>query len=152
MEWLKLVNVVVITPGHSLSTHNKLRQQRHVKSDKNNTTSNFCPELTIHFTKHFWPPVMNSGEECHHHTAHHYIVEVGNYIVCIMQVNIYNQCAEHNACKTTDGKQKEKHHGIQHGCFHVDGPLVHGCQPVKYFYTGWDSDQECKKREYHTGK
>src|SRR6056297_1335935 len=152
MERLKLVDIVVVTPRHTLCSHNELGQEGHVKANENDATGNFSPEFIVHFTKHFWPPVVNSGKKRHYHTAHHYIMEVGNNVVGIMQVNIYNKRAEHYAGKPADGKQKEKHHGIKHGRFHIDGALVHGSQPVKYFNTRWDSNKEREEREYHTCK
>merc|ERR1711991_636551 len=83
----------------------------------------------------FWQPIINCGCPAEHSTC--------NHDISIMILRICSCYREHHSSKATKRKQNYKGDTKQHRCFIGNSPFIHGSDPIKDFYSCWNSDEHC---------
>src|SRR5208282_1412095 len=101
--------------------------------------------LPVHPAEHLRKPVMQRTQKRKPHASEHYIMEMGNYPICAVQMQVCRNRALYEACETSDGKQKDERQRVQHGGVEPDGPLIQRAQPIKYLHTARHGNKKCEE-------
>src|SRR5579863_3538173 len=104
MDGLELVEVIKITAGHSLATHDELGAEGHVEADEDERAADASPFFGIHAAGHLGPPVVQAAEEGDHGAAHHYVMEVRDYEIGVGEVDVDGERREEDAGEAADGE------------------------------------------------
>src|SRR5258708_29830865 len=139
----------MIAARHSEVAENELREERQVEADKGDERGQFGPAFGIHASGDLRPPEMHSSQIGHDHAAHHYIMEVGNYEVGIVNMDVETEGRQEQAGQSADGEQADEAEGVEHGRFKGDRALVHGGGPVEYLDRRRYGDRVAEQREDH---
>ena len=141
----------MIAPGHSQVTENELREEGQVESDEGDQRSQLGPALRIRPASHLGPPEMQSSYIGHHHATDHYVMEMSNHKVGVVNMDISAKRCQEQTCKPANGEQPDEADGVQHRRFKADFALVHGGRPVEDLDRRRNSNGETQQRKDHGG-
>src|SRR5207253_3129993 len=102
---LILSGIRMVTSWHSEITENELRKKCQVKAKNNNDSRNSSPFFAVTFSRHFWPPEMDSTQISHHCATNHDVMEVCYNKIRIMHMHINCNGCQMQTCETSNNKK-----------------------------------------------
>src|SRR3984957_2389543 len=109
---LELFGIRSISPRHSFAAGDKLDEERDVEPNENDDGGDLPDALVIHLAEDLRPPVVHSAEEREERAAHHYIVEVGDDEIGVMEGNIGLQRTQEKPGQAANGEKQDETQGI----------------------------------------
>src|SRR5690554_7857905 len=123
----------MIAPWHAEIAEQKLGEKRQVKPQKHRPCRYLPEKLRIKPSGHLRPPKMKPAHQRADHSADHNIVEMSDYEVGIVNVDIDGECRDKEPGEPANGEEAQKPERVNHGRFHIDTPLIKGDRPVENF-------------------
>ena len=108
--------IVVVTARHALRTQHELGEEGDIEADEDDPAGDRSKTLVVHATEDLRPPMVQTTDHSDQCTAHHHVVEVGNYKVGVVQVHVGTQCGQVQAGETADGEQEQECQRVPHRC------------------------------------
>src|SRR5579864_6980628 len=132
VEHLELRRILVIAARHAVVTKNELREERQVESDEDDEGGETRPAFRIELAGNFRPPEMHASEVSHERPADHDVVEVCDYEIGVMDMNVDAEGGQKQPGEAAHGEQANETEGVKHGSI-VDRSLVKRGSPVEHF-------------------
>src|SRR5271165_84342 len=145
---LKLSRILIVAARHAEISEDELREEREVETDEYDQRSQLRPAFGIELAGNFRPPEMHAAEISHDRAADHDVVEVGDYEICIGDVNVDSQAGEEETGESADGEQAEESEGVEHGRVVVNRSLVERGCPVENLHCRGHRDGVTEHGEY----
>lgn len=142
------VCVRVVTTWKTCQSDEVHREENPVRTDRCDPEVNITHILVKHAPEHSRIPVVNPGEHSVKGRDTHYKVEVGNYEIRIVNVDIECTVPEDDSGKTSGDEGGNESDGEQHRRVHLQVTFPQCRDPVEGFYRRWDSDQKCRKGKH----
>src|SRR5436305_2078659 len=98
------------------------------------------PEFVHSSTGYFWEPIIDARKEAKDRAGRDDVMEMGDNIVCIVQVQIAEVEAERQAGETSDPEHGEKGQREKHGCIKADGTAPKGDEQTSQNDHRWYGD------------
>ena len=103
--------VVIITTRHTGNTFIVHRPEDKVGADKSNKEVDVAQRVVHKAPEHLREPVIHTGKHAEERRYTHYYVEVRNYEVRIVQVNVDSRVTKEDTCETAGDKQRHEAKG-----------------------------------------
>src|SRR5512133_1978928 len=100
--------IVKISTGHAFKSQIEHWSVKSYKANKEKYQSDICPSGIIHFPGNFGKPVMCCSKKCKTGSSEHNKVEMSNYKMCVMKVDICSQGTKDKSGETSDHKYENK--------------------------------------------
>src|SRR5262249_31262480 len=99
---------------HSEITHNELRKEREIESDKNDKCGEAGPTFRIQPARDFRPPEVDPSEIGHHRAPDHDVVEMCDDEVRIRHMDIDGERSKKESGESTHREETDETKCIQH--------------------------------------
>src|SRR5262249_48633320 len=103
---------------HALREHG-LENQVHEK--ERTPEVNLAPKLTHHPAGKFREPVIHTGEKSENCAGRNDVMEMGDYVIGVMEVNVAIAEAQWKPRQTTDAEHRQECHDKEHRSVESDG-------------------------------
>src|SRR4030066_1048082 len=109
----ELRQVVVVPAGHALHAEKEHRKVKGVKAGKEHEERPVGAPRVVHTARHLGEPVVEPGGEGEARAPELYVVEVADDEVCVVQVQVHGESAEHQPGKPPYGEEKDKGESVK---------------------------------------
>src|SRR5262249_14196953 len=125
--------------------------ERQMESDHEEPEVPFAQSFAQHSSGELRVPVVKRAEEREKNSAHDHVMKVRHNKIRIAKLPIKRCRGQHDAGKAGDQKLKEKSDAEEHRNFELDAPAPHRAQPVEYFDSGKNTNEERSDSEKAVG-
>src|SRR6266850_886449 len=82
------------------------RQENAVHEDQRTPKMKFAERLVHMFAGRLWKPVVDAGKQCEERSGRDHVMEMADYVICVMQVNIRARQTERQARQAADAEHR----------------------------------------------
>src|SRR5690348_3529690 len=110
----------MIATRHAFVAEDVLGEERQIESDEHQESGASSYHLGVHPASHFGPPEVQAAKISRYHRSHHYVMEMRDDEVGVVQMNIGRQRSEEQASEAADGEEADEAERVDHRRLETD--------------------------------
>src|SRR5260370_14627858 len=147
IEDLELRRIAGIAARHAQVAKNKLREEGEIEAKEQGDGGDAREKFRVEFAGNLGPPEMKSADVTHDRAADHDVVEVGDYEISVVEMNVQTEAGEEKTGKSADNEEADKAEGVQHRRVVGDRTLRERWGPVEGLECGGDDHHIAEQRD-----